>query len=86
MPTKYLRDIRGAFATIGLPLNFSKCKAQTCACLAGGTKELIIDDIVMVIVPARDGFQVLGTQYTVLGGFSAELDQGVATTRANPPD
>ena len=71
-----LRDIRQAFASVGLRLNFGKCKIQTNSYTRATV--LRVGDMSIPIVSAHEGFQVLGTQYTVLGRVSRELNRRVA--------
>ena len=73
-----LCDIKAAFGAAGLSLNVSKCKIQTNAHTARTPTHLEVDGLLFPILHPSEGFKVLGVQYTLLGGVSAEIDIRIA--------
>ena len=75
-----LRDIQEAFGAAGLSLNVSKCKIQTNAHTARTPQYMDVNGMRYPIVHPTVGFKVLGTQFTLIGGVSTELDGRIAAT------
>jgi hypothetical protein len=73
-----LKDIQSAFAKAGLTLNVSKCQIQTNAHTARTPKQIDVDGMRFPIVPPWEGFKILGTQFTAVGGTSKEVDLRIA--------
>ena len=67
-------DLQDAFASVGLKLNASKCKVQTNGRLPRNESHLVVDDVRMPYGDASEGFDVLGTRFTLKGGVSTELE------------
>ena len=76
-PTSMLRRLAQLFAQAGLKLNDSKCVIQTNANFR--TPTLKAGDLTIPIVSATEGFKILGTQFTLLGRTSAELQKRISS-------
>ena len=73
-----LADIQEAFGSAGLTLDVSKCKAQTNSHTARTPQYMDVNGMRYPIVHPKEGFRVLGTQFTLVGGVSTELDGRIA--------
>ena len=73
-----LADIQEAFGAASLTLNVSKCKAQLSSHTARTPQYMDVNGMRYSIVHLKEGFRVLGAQFTLVGGVSTELDWRIA--------
>jgi len=71
-----IKDTKDELAKHGLKLNIDKCQIQTTA--PTRLKALAIDGVDIPIVPASQGFTVLGTKFTLRGRTSTEIKSRIA--------
>ena len=63
--TEMLHDVKQELSKFGLRLNVEKCVVQ-CNCFRdNGGFSIVLDGMEMLVVPAKEGVQVLGTKYTL---------------------
>ena len=72
-----IRDVKTAYSKHGLSLNFDKCAVQSNS-PNGMNGEVIVDGECIPIVHPTQGFKVLGTQVTLLGRTTVELQARIA--------
>eukprot|EP00973_Karenia_brevis_P004165 571263-Karenia_brevis.AAC.1 len=70
-----VRNVQEALAQHGLSLNVDKCLVQS---TRNDTRSLNIEGQLVPVVSASDGFKVLGTQFTLHGRSSKELQARIA--------
>ena len=73
-----IHDVKTELFKFGLRLNVEKCVAQ-CNCFrerAGPS--IFVENMEIKVVPATEGFSVLGTKYTLCGGINAAFDNRIA--------
>jgi len=68
-----IKDVKAALATHGLNLNIDECLIQT-NCPTAAIQPITVDGQAIPMVSASPGFKVLGTQFTLQGKCSAELE------------
>ena len=76
--TSMLRDFKAAFAKHGLTMNVDKCFVQSNRTYKNPPKPIVIEGQDMQWKSPAEGFKVLGTQFTLEGGTSAELEARLA--------
>ena len=76
---KMLEGVNGELAAVGLKLNADKCKVQ-CSTGARGSNSsaLRVGELRFPVVSPTDGFDLLGTTYTLEGGTSRELQRRIS--------
>ena len=72
-----IRHVRDELAQHGLSLNMDKCVVQANSHRAS-VMPIDIDGQGIPMVPATEGFKVLGTQFTLLGRCSAEVRRRIS--------
>ena len=72
-----INDVKEELAKHGLNLNLDKCVVQTNSGHVR-TKSIVIEGQSIPIVSAEEGFKVLGTQFTLLGRCSVEVNKRMA--------
>ena len=75
--TMMIREVRAALQEHGLKLNMDKCKVQTTQSNAK-LRDFLIGGERIPMVEASEGFNVLGTQFTLAGRTAKEMKTRIA--------